>query len=66
MHSTAGVVIEQAKGVLAERDSVGLDAAFEMLRRDARNHNLKLTDLAFAVVRGEIQLTAGGTRPTPP
>lgn len=58
------VVIEQAKGVLAERDSVGLDGAFDMLRRHARNYNLKLTDVAFAVVRGEIQLTATGNRPT--
>jgi GAF domain-containing protein len=48
------VAIEQAKGVLAERNSVGVDAAFDALRRYARNHNLKLTDVALAVVRGEI------------
>ena len=48
------VTIEQAKGVLAERNSVGMDEAFEALRRYARNHNLKLTDVALAVIRGEI------------
>jgi len=48
------VTIEQAKGVLAERNGVGMDAAFEALRRYARNHNQKLTDVALAVIRGEI------------
>ncbi len=48
------VAIEQAKGVLAERNGIGVEAAFDALRRHARNHNLKLTDVALAVVRGEI------------
>ena len=47
------VTIEQAKGVLAERNGVGMDAAFEALRRYARNHNQKLTDVALAVIRGD-------------
>ncbi len=47
------VVIEQAKGVLAERHSVDMNAAFEALRTHARNHNLKLTSLAEALVRGD-------------
>jgi AmiR/NasT family two-component response regulator len=56
------VVIEQAKGVVAERNSVSMDVAFDALRRDARNHNLKLTDVALAVVRGDLDpgiVTAG-------
>jgi AmiR/NasT family two-component response regulator len=57
------VVIEQAKGVLAERNATGMDGAFESLRRHARNHNLKLTDVALAVVRGEIA-PQGGAEPT--
>lgn len=48
------VAIEQAKGLLAERNNVDLDAAFDMLRRYARNHNLKLTDVALTVVRREV------------
>jgi len=48
------IVIEQAKGVLAERNGVSMEAAFAALRRYARNHNFKLTDVALNVVRGEL------------
>lgn len=51
------VVIEQAKGVLAERNGVDMDAAFTALRRFARNHNRKLSELAMDVVRGEVDPT---------
>ena len=44
------VIIEQAKGVLAERAQIKLDDAFNMLRTYARNHNLRLHDVATAVV----------------
>lgn len=44
------VVIEQAKGVLAERYRIGVDDAFDLLRRSARNHRLRLHALAAAVV----------------
>lgn len=50
------VVIEQAKGVLAERNGVGMEGAFQALRRHARNSNEKLTDVALAVTRGELDL----------
>lgn len=43
------IVIEQAKGVVAERADLGMEEAFARLRRHARNHNLPLTDLAHAV-----------------
>ena len=46
------IVIEQAKGVLAERTGVGMTEAFDRLRTHARNHNLKLADLAQGVVDG--------------
>jgi len=45
------VVIEQAKGVIAERDQVSMEIAFATLRKHARDHNLKLGDVAAAVVR---------------
>lgn len=51
------VAIEQAKGVLAERSNVGMDEAFAALRTHARTHNLKLTDVALAVVRGELDIS---------
>jgi AmiR/NasT family two-component response regulator len=44
------IVIEQAKGVLAERYSISVEEAFALLRRSARNHRLKLHALAAAVV----------------
>ncbi|MFF5131477.1 ANTAR domain-containing protein [Streptomyces syringium] len=48
------VVIEQAKGVLAERWQVGLDEAFESLRSYARPRRLRLADLAQQVVQGTL------------
>jgi hypothetical protein len=47
------IVIEQAKGVLAERFNVGVDEAFERLRREARNRRMRLHALAAAVVARE-------------
>jgi hypothetical protein len=47
---TSRIAIEQAKGVLAERGELTMDAAFDALRRYARDHNLRLTEVANAVV----------------
>jgi transcriptional regulator with GAF, ATPase, and Fis domain len=46
------VLIEQAKGVIAERHQVDMDGAFNLLRASARNHNRRLADLSRAVVEG--------------
>ena len=48
------VVIEQAKGIIAERAGIGLSEAFDRLRGHARDHNLRLTDVAQAVVGGTL------------
>jgi GAF domain-containing protein len=44
------ITIEQAKGVLARTHGVGVDAAFELMRGYARGNNLRLSDVARAVV----------------
>ena len=44
------VVIEQAKGMLAERDGIGVDAAFARLRAHARSRNRRLGDVARELV----------------
>jgi GAF domain-containing protein len=51
---TSRVVIEQAKGVISERAGVDLAEAFSRLRNYARNHNLRLTDVAQAAVDGAL------------
>lgn len=47
------VIIEQAKGVLAERYGLTIEEAFEMLRRDARSRGVKLHAVAHGVVAGD-------------
>lgn len=50
------VVVEQAKGVLAERLGVAPDEAFMLLRRYGRVRGLRLTELAHQVVDGSITI----------
>ena len=47
---TGRVVLEQAKGVLAQLGDLEMAAAFAALRRYARDRNLRLSDVAAAVV----------------
>jgi GAF domain-containing protein len=46
------VIIEQAKGVLAERLGLTMSAAFSSLRAYARSHNTKVSVLATSIVDG--------------
>jgi len=48
------VVIEQAKGVLAERGGLDLQTAFDRMRRYARAHRRRLADVAGQVVDGDV------------
>lgn len=56
------VIIEQAKGVLAERGNLTMDAAFDRLRRHARTHNAPLSQVARRVVETDL---AGEVLSTP-
>lgn len=49
------IIIEQAKGIIAESLKCDMDQAFARLRTHARNHNLGLTDVARGVVAGSIR-----------
>jgi hypothetical protein len=46
------IVIEQAKGILAERHGVSVDEAFEVLRGAARSGQRKIHELAEEIVNG--------------
>lgn len=48
------VIIEQAKGVLAEKMHVDMDESFALLREYARNHNLTLRKVAEDVASGTL------------
>jgi GAF domain-containing protein len=52
------VVIEQAKGVLAERAGIALDDAFGRMRAQARARQQRLSDLARTVVDGTLDTSA--------
>jgi GAF domain-containing protein len=48
------IVIEQAKGVVAERAGLDMEQSFALLRNHARSHNLRLVDVAQAVIDGTL------------
>ena len=50
------VAIEQAKGMLAEREGIGMDEAFDRLRRYSRRSNRRLTDVASELAGGDLDL----------
>jgi GAF domain-containing protein len=52
------VVIEQAKGMLAQQGGLTMTAAFDVLRQHARRNNQRVTDAARAVVDSTLSLEA--------
>jgi AmiR/NasT family two-component response regulator len=50
------ILIEQAKGVLAERLQLDMAQAFALLRGNARGTNRRLSELAQAILDGSEQI----------
>jgi transcriptional regulator with GAF, ATPase, and Fis domain len=48
------IVIEQAKGVIAERRRLDMDGSFTLLRQTARSNNRRLSELAQDVIDGSV------------
>ncbi|MFD0363314.1 GAF and ANTAR domain-containing protein [Nocardia sp. GCM10030253] len=57
------IAIDQAKGVLAERDSSDMDRAFQRMRGHARATGVRLADLAADIVDGRIDTADVGIEP---
>jgi GAF domain-containing protein len=47
------IIIEQAKGVIAERENLDMNASFSRLRTYARENNLRLIDVAQEIIEGK-------------
>jgi len=59
------IIIEQAKGMVAEHAHIDMATAFERIRTRARSTNTKLTGLAAHIVEGQLDLdtlTVAATR----
>jgi GAF domain-containing protein len=52
------VIIEQAKGVLAQHGGLTMSAAFERLRSHSRNRNQRISEVARRIVEGDLELSA--------
>ncbi len=57
------VIIEQAKGMVAERTGADMAKAFDKLRGHARSHNVRLSDLAAQVVAGTVLISSLDSKP---
>jgi transcriptional regulator with GAF, ATPase, and Fis domain len=48
------IVVEQAKGIVAERRQMGMDQAFDLIRGYSRENRKKLSEVAVAVISGTL------------
>lgn len=58
------IVIEQAKGMVAEHQSIDMASAFDHIRARARNTNTKLTVVASRIVDGQLDLATIAANPS--
>ncbi|WP_430332329.1 GAF and ANTAR domain-containing protein [Rhodococcus sp. ACT016] len=47
---TSRIVVEQAKGIISNANGIGVDAAYQLIRRHARSHNASVQAVAEAIV----------------
>ena len=59
------IVIEQAKGMVAERLTLDMERAFGALRNHSRNHNFRLVDLARDITIGKVDVADLDPPPRP-
>jgi hypothetical protein len=59
------IMIEQAKGYLAERFTVPVEDAFNMMRAYARQNRRKLTEVAADIVEGRLDLAGAAAAAQP-
>ena len=52
------IIIEQAKGIVAERTGLTMELAFNKLRSYARSHNALLMDVARSIIDGSMTSAA--------
>lgn len=52
------IIIEQAKGRIAEREDLTMEQAFNRLRNHARNHNQRLAEVAGHIIDGQLAASA--------
>jgi GAF domain-containing protein len=52
------IVIEQAKGMIAERTGLDMEQAFSLLRNHARSHNVQLENVASDLIHGALSPAA--------
>jgi len=49
------VLVEQAKGMLAERAGISIGEAFTRIRDYARRHNVRITEVAKGILDGDVE-----------
>ena len=50
------IVTEQATGIVAERAGLDIEAAFSKIGQFARDHDLRVVDVAHGVVDGSLDI----------
>jgi GAF domain-containing protein len=57
------IVLEQAKGIIAERAHLSMELSFTALRQYSRNNNIKLIDAAQSIIDGTLAPASLKSRP---